>query len=118
MRKPIVTEGGKEGGDGPTNVSRPPPQQQSEEADGGAKKEEEEEDAIKRELKRHMEENDGDKLLLAPKKPNWDLKRDVAKKMAKLDKLTKKAIVELLKEKLANQPEEDEDEDEDEEDDD
>lgn len=33
---------------------------------------------------------------LAPKKPNWDLKRDVEKKLAKLDKRTKKAIIEIL----------------------
>ena len=33
---------------------------------------------------------------LAPKKPNWDLKRDVEKKLAKLEKRTKKAVIEIL----------------------
>lgn len=37
---------------------------------------------------------------MAPKKINWDLKRDVEKKIAKLEKRTQKAIVELLKERL------------------
>jgi len=95
-----------------------PPPQSAEGEDAAAppnKKEEEEEDAIQRELRKHMEENGGDQLLVAPRKPNWDLKRDVAKKMQKLDKLTKKAIVEILREKLASQEGEDDDEEEDEE---
>lgn len=54
-------------------------------------------------------------LNIAPRKPNWDLKRDVAKKMEKLDRMTQKAIVELLREKIANQEDDDEDEDEEEE---
>ena len=33
---------------------------------------------------------------LAPKKQNWDLKRDVEKKLAKLEKRTKKAVIEIL----------------------
>jgi len=35
-------------------------------------------------------------LTLAPKKPNWDLKRDVAQKLEKLDKRTQRALVEIL----------------------
>ena len=38
---------------------------------------------------------------LAPKKPNWDLKRDVDKKLAKLEKRTKKAIIEILSRSFA-----------------
>jgi coiled-coil domain-containing protein 12 len=38
-------------------------------------------------------------LTLAPKKPNWDLKRDVAKKLEKLEKKTQSAILALIKEK-------------------
>lgn len=38
-------------------------------------------------------------LSLAPRKPNWDLKRDVAKKLDKLDKKTQLAILDLIKEK-------------------
>lgn len=65
-----------------------------------------EEDAIQRELRRHEEEHgSGGQLNVAPRKPNWDLKRDVAKKVAKLNRLTQKAIVELLREKLAQEAE-------------
>lgn len=35
-------------------------------------------------------------LTLAPKKPNWDLKRDVEKKLEKLEKKTQHAIYELI----------------------
>ncbi|XP_078151703.1 cwf18 pre-mRNA splicing factor isoform X2 [Carex rostrata] len=34
-------------------------------------------------------------LNIAPKKPNWDLKRDVQKKLDKLEKRTQKALYEL-----------------------
>lgn len=37
---------------------------------------------------------------MAPKKVNWDLKRDVEKRLAKLERRTQRAIVELLKERL------------------
>jgi coiled-coil domain-containing protein 12 len=37
---------------------------------------------------------------MAPKKINWDLKRDIEKKLAKLERRTQKIIVELLKERL------------------
>lgn len=37
---------------------------------------------------------------LAPRKPDWDLKRDVAKKLEKLERRTQKAIVELIRERL------------------
>jgi coiled-coil domain-containing protein 12 len=33
---------------------------------------------------------------VAPKKPNWDLRRDVAKKLDKLERRTQRAIVQLL----------------------
>ena len=46
---------------------------------------------------------------IAPKKVNWDLKRDIAKKLNKLERRTQKAIVELLRERLeAEAAEEDE----------
>eukprot|EP00243_Klebsormidium_subtile_P003261 TRINITY_DN16550_c0_g1_i1.p1 TRINITY_DN16550_c0_g1~~TRINITY_DN16550_c0_g1_i1.p1 ORF type:complete len:140 (-),score=36.00 TRINITY_DN16550_c0_g1_i1:207-626(-) len=35
---------------------------------------------------------------IAPKKPNWDLRRDVAKKLDKLERRTQRAMVELLQE--------------------
>jgi len=37
---------------------------------------------------------------LAPRKPDWDLKRDVAKKLEKLEKQTQRAIVEIIRERL------------------
>ncbi|XP_026578845.1 coiled-coil domain-containing protein 12 [Pseudonaja textilis] len=43
---------------------------------------------------------------LAPRKPDWDLKRDVAKKLEKLEKRTQKAIAELIRERLKGQEEE------------
>ena len=41
-----------------------------------------------------------DLTTLAPRKPDWDLKRDVAKRLEKLEKKTQKAIVELIRERL------------------
>ena len=35
---------------------------------------------------------------IAPKKPNWDLRRDVAKKMEKLERRTQRAMIELMRE--------------------
>ncbi|XP_065483443.1 coiled-coil domain-containing protein 12 [Caloenas nicobarica] len=43
---------------------------------------------------------------LAPRKPDWDLKRDVAKKLEKLEKRTQRAIAELIRERLKGQDEE------------
>lgn len=40
---------------------------------------------------------------MAPKKINWDLKRDIRDQLAKLERRTQKAIVELLKERLENE---------------
>ncbi|XP_014669669.1 PREDICTED: coiled-coil domain-containing protein 12-like [Priapulus caudatus] len=41
-----------------------------------------------------------DLINLAPRKPDWDLKRDVARKLERLDKRTQKAIAELIRERL------------------
>lgn len=35
---------------------------------------------------------------IAPKKPNWDLRRDVAKKLEKLERRTQRALIELMQE--------------------
>ncbi|RWR90377.1 protein YLS9-like protein [Cinnamomum micranthum f. kanehirae] len=40
---------------------------------------------------------------IAPKKPNWDLRRDVQKKLDKLERRTQKAILELLEEETQKQ---------------
>ena len=37
-----------------------------------------------------------DLINLAPRKPDWDLKRDVAKKLEKLERRTQRAIAELI----------------------
>jgi coiled-coil domain-containing protein 12 len=47
-----------------------------------------------------------DLMKLAPRKPDWDLKRDVAKKLERLEKRTQRAIAELIRERL-KQSEED-----------
>ena len=39
-----------------------------------------------------------DLTTLAPRKPDWDLKRDVSKKLEKLDRRTQRAIAELIRE--------------------
>ncbi|KAI8368343.1 mRNA splicing factor [Choanephora cucurbitarum] len=39
---------------------------------------------------------------LAPKKPNWDLKRDVEKKLEKLERRTQRAIYEIIRQRLEN----------------
>ncbi|XP_025194357.1 coiled-coil domain-containing protein 12 [Melanaphis sacchari] len=37
---------------------------------------------------------------LAPRKPDWDLKRDIEKRMAKLERRTQRAIAELIRDRL------------------
>ena len=37
---------------------------------------------------------------LAPRKPDWDLKRDIAPKLDKLERRTQRAIAELIRERL------------------
>eukprot|EP01099_Mayorella_cantabrigiensis_P004124 TRINITY_DN3104_c0_g1_i1.p1 TRINITY_DN3104_c0_g1~~TRINITY_DN3104_c0_g1_i1.p1 ORF type:complete len:170 (-),score=47.14 TRINITY_DN3104_c0_g1_i1:20-493(-) len=44
--------------------------------------------------------DDTDLLSLAPKKPNWDLKRDLEGKFKKLEARTQRAILELLEENI------------------
>jgi len=39
---------------------------------------------------------------LAPRKPDWDLKRDVAPKLQKLERRTQRAIAELILDRLKN----------------
>lgn len=36
-------------------------------------------------------------MKLAPRKPDWDLKRDVAKKLEKLERRTQRAIAQLIR---------------------
>ncbi|KAI0053862.1 mRNA splicing factor [Auriscalpium vulgare] len=46
---------------------------------------------------------DLDLLNIAPKRPNWDLKREMEKKLAKLDRQTQQAIHTLIRQRLAAQ---------------
>ena len=41
------------------------------------------------------------RLDIAPKKPNWDLKRDITKKLEKLERRTQQALVEMIREQVA-----------------
>ncbi|XP_067021183.1 coiled-coil domain-containing protein 12-like [Acropora muricata] len=66
--------------------------------------------SVEDEVQEHLEKAKAEKVIeevdlanLAPRKPDWDLKRDVAKKLEKLEKRTQKAIVELIRERLQEQ---------------
>lgn len=59
-------------------------------------------DVIKLELQKFQ----GEELNIMPKKPNWDLKVQVEGKLEKLKNRTQKAIVEILREKLAAEADE------------
>ena len=49
-----------------------------------------------------------DIINLAPRMPDWDLKRDIAKKLEKLERRTARAIGEIIRDRLkANTEEED-----------
>ncbi|KFM81533.1 Coiled-coil domain-containing protein 12, partial [Stegodyphus mimosarum] len=64
-------------------------------------------ESVEVEIKDHLEATKPEPLIdevdlstLAPRKPDWDLKRDVAKKLEKLERRTQKAIAELIRERL------------------
>ncbi|XP_015922114.1 coiled-coil domain-containing protein 12 [Parasteatoda tepidariorum] len=64
-------------------------------------------ESVEEEIQNHLEAAKPEPLIeevdlasLAPRKPDWDLKRDVAKKLEKLEKRTQKAIAELIRERL------------------
>ncbi|XP_077454153.1 coiled-coil domain-containing protein 12 [Stigmatopora argus] len=61
------------------------------------------EDKVKDQLKAANPEpiiEEVDLANLAPRKPDWDLKRDVAKKLEKLARRTQRAIAELIRDRL------------------
>ncbi|CAI6004159.1 unnamed protein product [Closterium sp. NIES-64] len=45
-----------------------------------------------------LDPNEDPVTAIAPRKPNWDLRRDVAKRLAKLERRTQRAMVELMRE--------------------
>ncbi|KAK1303514.1 hypothetical protein QJS10_CPB11g02342 [Acorus calamus] len=51
-------------------------------------------------------------LNIAPKKPNWDLRRDIQKKLDKLERRTQRAIFQLKEQEMQNQALTEEDNDE------
>ncbi|KAL9032141.1 MAG: hypothetical protein Q9180_006676 [Flavoplaca navasiana] len=53
-----------------------------------------------KEAKEEQEEKPIDLFKLQPKKPNWDLKRDVARKMEVLNRRTDNAIARLVRERI------------------
>lgn len=71
-------------------------------ADVGDTVESETKNLTKEALAEHAEKEkeEVDLFNLAPKKPNWDLKRDVEKKLQKLDRKTQKAIYEIIRMRL------------------
>jgi coiled-coil domain-containing protein 12 len=68
-------------------------------------KEKEKEENIKREeldiIKRELAQHNDEELNIVPKKPNWDLKSQIEERMNKLKRKTQRAIVDILREKLA-----------------
>ena len=65
----------------------------------------EETDIIKRELAQYNEEE----LNIVPKKANWDLKSQIEGRMNKLKRKTQRAIVDILREKLAEKSDDEDD---------
>ncbi|KAI8078694.1 mRNA splicing factor [Halteromyces radiatus] len=49
------------------------------------------------------EKEEVDLFNLAPKKANWDLRRDVEKKLEKLDRRTQRAVLELIRQRLTSE---------------
>merc|ERR1719437_145644 len=60
------------------------------------------EDEIDREIEDALEKADDQDavLTIAPKKPNWDLKRDVERKMQVLQARTDRAVVQLIRQRI------------------
>jgi len=50
-----------------------------------------------------MQKEEIDLFSLAPKRANWDLKRDVEKKLERLDKRTQRAIADIIRERLKSE---------------
>ncbi|CAH0520050.1 unnamed protein product [Peronospora belbahrii] len=73
-------------------------------------------DQMQEENVKTEDESEEELLNLAPKRANWDMERDIAPMLRKLERRTQHAIVEILREKLAAEQQE-QDSDDDEEDD-
>jgi len=64
-------------------------------------------DIIKNELRQFQDEEE---LNILPKNNNWDLKKQLEPKLEKLRRRTQRAIVDILREKMAEESESEEDE--------
>jgi coiled-coil domain-containing protein 12 len=58
-------------------------------------------------ITKELRENKSDEVHIVPKNPNWDLKNQVASKLDRLRRRTQRAIVELLRERVAEDEEQD-----------
>ena len=56
-------------------------------------------------IQRELEEFKNKEIVVAPKKPNWDLHAQVESRLERLKRRTQRAIVEILREKMAAQEE-------------
>ena len=62
---------------------------------------------LKREIEAALKAKDDEEAaIIAPKKPNWDLKNQVADRLERLQRRTQRAIVDLLREKIAKENDE------------
>lgn len=65
-------------------------------------------DIIKNELRQYEEEEE---LNILPKNNNWDLKKQLEPKIEKLQRRTQRAIVDILREKIAEEEDSEEEAD-------
>lgn len=95
-KRPLGTDGQENGGaagDGSENAAK-------------SKRVEAEEESKVDIITRELRENKTDEVHIVPKNPNWDLKNQVASKLDRLRRRTQRAIVELLRERVAEDDEE------------
>lgn len=92
------TEAGVGGGKGKGKAILPPPSIPASQ----------QENVIKKELRKYQNQE----LNILPRNNNWDVKKLLEPKLDKLKKRTQKAIVDFLREKLANMSEEEGSDDE------
>uniref|UniRef100_A0A7R9UED8 Coiled-coil domain-containing protein 12 n=1 Tax=Pinguiococcus pyrenoidosus TaxID=172671 RepID=A0A7R9UED8_9STRA len=62
---------------------------------------------FERALKEQTSKQDSSVVQIAPRKATWDLKRDIEKKLGDLERQTQRAIVEILRERVAKKDEAD-----------
>lgn len=57
-------------------------------------------ETLSQEISEDLLDKEIDITTLAPLKPDWDLKRDIAEKLEKLGRRTRRAVAELIRERL------------------